>query len=143
MSKRSLGGDPAATIPKAKEILDVASKELKAFAPEYKIDNTRDRAKMRQIAEKTWMSVVTAADADRMRRGLPPSKNPGDVMSAFKAAGSRAKEAASAVFEGMHISCHYDDQSVSCTADRVQLGVRQAAKAIGELSKTPHRKRRR
>lgn len=136
--KSTLHGDVAATPEKATYLLQVARDELKAVKSD---TNPRDRARLRQAANKAWMALSTGADSYLLKTEKRTVKNKSDVIRVYKQLGSEAAGNANIVYDNLHIDCGYEDRP-TCTRDSVKVGFRLAGQALGILSRRMTRRRR-
>lgn len=135
--RTALRGDAAATPDKAEFLLRVAREEVAAI----KGDSPRDRAKLRQAANKGWIALTTGADSYMLKTEGRTVKNSADVFRVYKQLGSEAVGNAQLAYDGLHIACGYEDRPASCTRDSVKAGFRLAGTALSLLARRMSKKR--
>lgn len=141
--ERPLRGDREATIAKAEELLDFVREEMKKRQHLIDPSDRKARAEVREIANKGWLALSTAADAWRLGHGMPPAESAADMRAAYGSAGIKALAHMGAAYTILHKTCGYDDNLDACQPKSIKEGVREAGQAINILSRALVKARRR
>ena len=130
-----LHGDVKASVEKAESLLAFARKEL----DDVKTDTVaKDRARLRQAANKAWIALSAGADAYLCATKGRTAKSRRDTINVYKALGSEAAGNAGTVYGNMHIHCGYADDTTACTRATAEVGFRLAGQAISILKRHLH-----